>query len=222
MFQGAAQFIPQSGSPRRIQIGTTTPPSKWMSSDELREAPEPIGADASAVRRPGDIGKMSLPGAQAKTAFYWTDRTNRWGVPGGRTPTTHIIKPCIPGLMAWSRNEHLCQDIGSPARDACSAVVCADARRAVHSWSSATTDCPPSPGTPISTTHSSRGRVPGPGPDANQQVSGGWCGPGISQITNTHQARERRPEADVERFLKANMFNWLIGGPMRTRRTIHF
>ncbi|MGH8326125.1 MAG: HipA domain-containing protein, partial [Steroidobacteraceae bacterium] len=56
---------------------------------------------------------MSLPGAQAKTAFYWDLQRNRWGVPGGRSPTTHIIKPCVPGFDGLVENEHLCQDIAA-------------------------------------------------------------------------------------------------------------
>ena len=55
---------------------------------------------------------MSLPGAQAKTAFCWDDRHRRWGVPSGRAPTTHIIKPAISGFDGPAENEHLvCQDI---------------------------------------------------------------------------------------------------------------
>jgi serine/threonine-protein kinase HipA len=37
-------------------------------------------------------------------------------------------------------------------------------------------------------------------------------GPGISQITTLIRRVSADPEVDVERFLKANMFNWLIGG----------
>jgi serine/threonine-protein kinase HipA len=37
-------------------------------------------------------------------------------------------------------------------------------------------------------------------------------GPGILQITTLIRRISAEPEADVERFLKANIFNWLIGG----------
>jgi serine/threonine-protein kinase HipA len=37
-------------------------------------------------------------------------------------------------------------------------------------------------------------------------------GPGIPQITTLIRRVSASPEVDVERFLKANMFNWLIGG----------
>src|SRR5262249_17075044 len=65
---GAAQFIPPERFPE-IQA-EQHPNIEWISIDELRERLNQLRADISAVRRPGDIGKMSLPGAQAKTAFY--------------------------------------------------------------------------------------------------------------------------------------------------------
>ena len=37
-------------------------------------------------------------------------------------------------------------------------------------------------------------------------------GPGISQITTLIRRVSASPQVDVERFIKANMFNWLIGG----------
>lgn len=37
-------------------------------------------------------------------------------------------------------------------------------------------------------------------------------GPGIPQITTLIRRVSADPEVDVERFLKANMLNWLIGG----------
>ena len=93
---GAAQFIP----PEQADAieSEHAPRIDWISIADLRERLRQLREDISAVRRPGDIGKLSLPGAQAKTAFYWDVARNRWGIPGGRTPTTHIIKPCIPGF----------------------------------------------------------------------------------------------------------------------------
>jgi serine/threonine-protein kinase HipA len=81
--------------------------------DELAQRLAQLQADVAAVRRPGDKGKMSLPGAQAKTAFCWDERHRRWGVPSGRAPTTHIIKPAVPGLDGLVENEHLCQKIAA-------------------------------------------------------------------------------------------------------------
>ena len=66
---------------------------------------------------PHDTGQFSLAGAQPKTALLFDGQ--RWGVPGGRTPTTHILKPPIRGLDGHAENEHLClalaRALGLPA-----------------------------------------------------------------------------------------------------------
>jgi serine/threonine-protein kinase HipA len=46
--------------------------------------------------------------AQAKTALPLDG--NRWGIPSGSIPTTHILKPAIAGLDDHGLNEHLCLD----------------------------------------------------------------------------------------------------------------
>jgi serine/threonine-protein kinase HipA len=51
-------------------------------------------------------GQFSLAGAQAKTALYRDD--GRWGVPGGRLPTTHILKPLAGQRDGMPENEHFC------------------------------------------------------------------------------------------------------------------
>jgi serine/threonine-protein kinase HipA len=153
---------------------------------------------------------MSLPGAQAKTAFYRDPQTGRWGVPGGRTPTTHIIKPCIPGFEGLVENEHLCQDIaarlGMPA--ARSSVLTLDQPYIVVERYDR---LPPVPGTefPRRIHQEDVCQALGLMPTRKYQDDGG---PGISQITTLIKRVSADPEADVERFLKANMFNWLIGG----------
>jgi serine/threonine-protein kinase HipA len=205
---GAAQFISLE---RLAEIQAEQHPTvEWINIDELRERLSQLRADFSAVRRPGDIGKMSLPGAQAKTAFYRDPQTNRWGVPGGRTPTTHIIKPCIPGFDGLVENEHLCQDIaarlGMPA--ARSFVLMLDQPYIVVERYDR---LPPAPGTelPRRIHQEDVCQALGLMPTGKYQEDGG---PGISQITTLIRRVSADPEADVERFLKANMFNWLIGG----------
>lgn len=205
---GAAQFIPPE---RRAEVQSEQHlVIEWISIDELRERLIQLRADIAAVRRPGDIGKMSLPGAQAKTAFYWDRQTNRWGVPGGRTPTTHIIKPCVPGFDGLVENEHLCQDIaarlGLPA--ARSFVLTLDQPYIVVERYDRLS---PAPGTrlPRRIHQEDMCQALGLMPTRKYQEDGG---PGIPQITTLIRRVSASPEVDVERFLKANMFNWLIGG----------
>ena len=78
--------------------------------------------------------------------------------------------------IEWVENEHPCQDIaarlGMPA--ARSFVLTLDQPYIVVERYDR---LPALAGNPIPTTHSSRGRVSGPGPDANKNVSRGWVGP---------------------------------------------
>jgi serine/threonine-protein kinase HipA len=49
-------------------------------------------------------------GAQPKTALFHDNR--RWGIPSGRTPTTHILKPpSQPDLDGFEINEHFCLNL---------------------------------------------------------------------------------------------------------------
>lgn len=205
---GAAQLIPPE---RRAEIQSAQHPIiEWISVDELRERLIQLRADVSAVRRPGDIGKLSLPGAQAKTAFYWDRQTDRWGVPGGRTPTTHIIKPCIPGFDGLVENEHLCQEIAArleiPA--ARSFVLMLDEPYIVVERYDR---LPPAPGSelPRRIHQEDMCQALGLMPTRKYQEDGG---PGISQIVTLIRRVSASPDIDVQCFLKANMFNWLIGG----------
>jgi serine/threonine-protein kinase HipA len=205
---GAAQFIP----PERLQEirSERQPAIDWMTIDELTQRLQQLRTDIAAVRRPGDIGKMSLPGAQAKTAYYWDKQVNRWGVPGGRTPTTHIIKPCVPGFDGLVENEHLCQDIaarlGMPAAN--SYVLALDQTYIVVERY----DRLPAAGGSsfVQRIHQedvcqALGLMPG----KKYQEDGG---PGITQIVALIRRVSSDPDVDVDRFLQANMFNWLIGG----------
>ncbi|MGH8235632.1 MAG: type II toxin-antitoxin system HipA family toxin [Steroidobacteraceae bacterium] len=204
---GAAQFIPPE---RLAEVQTDQPRIAWMTLDELAERLRQLRADISAVRRPGDIGKMSLPGAQAKTAFYWDEQQQRWGIPGGRTPTTHIIKPAIPGFNGLVENEHLCQDIASrvglPA--ARSRVLQLDESYIVVERYDR---LPPVPGSPFVRRIHQEDMCQALGlmPARKYQEEGG---PGITAIVTLIRRVSTDPEVDIDRFQQANMLNWLIGG----------
>lgn len=204
---GAAQYIPPE---RLAEVKADQLAVAWMTLDELAQRLRELRDDISAVRRPGDIGKMSLPGAQAKTAFYWDEQKKRWGVPGGRTPTTHIIKPAIPGFRGLVENEHICQDIASrlglPA--ARSRVLKLDESYIVVERYDR---LPPSPGSPFVRRIHQEDMCQALGlmPARKYQEEGG---PGINTIITLIRRVSADPEVDVDRFLQANMLNWLIGG----------
>ena len=101
---GAVQFLPPE---RRDELASAPPvATAWLTEAEVARRLRALQADASAGRSPGDAGQFSLAGAQPKTALLFDGR--RWGVPSGRTPTTHILKPSANGFAGHAENEHLC------------------------------------------------------------------------------------------------------------------
>ena len=78
----------------------------WLTNAEVEARLRILRNDTSAWRLEEDVGQFSLAGAQSKTALLLED--GRWGVPGGLKPTTHILKPPIPGFPGHCENEHLC------------------------------------------------------------------------------------------------------------------
>ncbi|MGH6704413.1 MAG: HipA domain-containing protein, partial [Bradyrhizobium sp.] len=66
---------------------------------------------------PRDTGQFSLAGTQPKTALLL--QNDRWGIPSGRIPTTHILKPPTGHFDGHAENEHIClmlaRNLGLPA-----------------------------------------------------------------------------------------------------------
>ncbi|HYH17816.1 MAG TPA: type II toxin-antitoxin system HipA family toxin [Azospirillum sp.] len=81
---------------------------RWLTEEELGQRLAELRKDAAAGRRHGDPGQFSLAGAQAKTALHYDPQGDRWGVPEGGVPTTHIFKPPMPALSGHTENEHFC------------------------------------------------------------------------------------------------------------------
>jgi serine/threonine-protein kinase HipA len=101
---GAVQFVHPE---RRDELLSRTQAKiEWLTEADVASRLRALQADASASRVPGDIGYFSLAGAQPKTALLFDGQ--RWGVPSGREPTTHILKPQTGGFDGHAENEHLC------------------------------------------------------------------------------------------------------------------
>ncbi len=118
---GALQFLPDGaevpppGPPQFAPLGDA---EIAQTIRDLATAPLGIRADGEREFR------ISIAGAQDKTAFLWNDG---WCLPQGATPTTHIFKPQLGELpngldMARSvENEHfcltLCRELGLDAAE---------------------------------------------------------------------------------------------------------
>lgn len=78
----------------------------WLDESNIAQRLRSLRSDPSAWRLGADTGQFSLAGAQAKTALLFEN--GNWGVPSGRLPTTHILKPPIPAFDGHVENEHFC------------------------------------------------------------------------------------------------------------------
>jgi serine/threonine-protein kinase HipA len=217
---GAVQFFrPERYSD--LEAGDE-PQISWLTPADLAERMRILRDDAAAGRIARDTGQFSLAGAQPKTALLRKGR--RWGVPSGRTPTSHILKPAAREFDGHAENEHLCL---AAAND----LDLIAARSEVRHFGDVGVIIVErydryGEGTDLLRIHQEdMCQALRLHPGKKYQADGG---PGAKEIVallraSVHQPRETETdpdvhtaedpvETDVWRFLKALVFNWLIGG----------
>jgi serine/threonine-protein kinase HipA len=101
---GAVRFVVEERLPAIARDGDGT--VRWLTTGDVAARLRDLRRDVTAWRGADDAGQFSLAGAQPKTALFHDGK--RWGIPSGRTPTTHILKPGAPGLDGHAENEHFC------------------------------------------------------------------------------------------------------------------
>ncbi len=86
---GAVQFV----TPDRLEALRSGAEDKveWLDETAIAKRLQTLREDHAAWRLPRDTGQFSLAGAQPKTALLL--QKGKWGIPSGRIPTTHILKP---------------------------------------------------------------------------------------------------------------------------------
>lgn len=203
---GAVQFVqperlPEYQNPGPAQI-------QWLTTTELAERMALLRKDAAAFRLVNDQGRMSLAGAQAKTALYFDGQ--RWGVPAGRMPTSHILKPPIPGFDGIVENEHLCQDIAARCGLAAARSFVLELDEPVIVVERFDRLPHPDPARILRRVHQedmcqALQHLPSEKYQENR-------GPGIEAIVRLLHAISTTAPDDVWRFLDANILNYLIGG----------
>ncbi len=103
---GAVQFV----RPERYEAARSGGSVEWLEAEDIGRWLHALRIDPTMWHYKRHGPQWSLTGAQAKLALLY-DGT-RWGRPGGATPTTHILKPTIPGYEHHDVNEHVCLEIG--------------------------------------------------------------------------------------------------------------
>jgi serine/threonine-protein kinase HipA len=201
---GAVQFVPadrldsvQSGADDRVD---------WLSEAEIARRLKTLREDHAAWRLPGDTGQFSLAGAQPKTAFLFQNR--KWGIPSGRLPTTHILKPPTGHFDGHAENEHICLslagNLGLPAAQ--SAVLRFEDEIAI---SVERYDRLRSGNRVIRVHQEDVCQALGVPPTRKYQNDGG---PGVVQIAELLKTYSSNPDEDVQTLADAIGFNWLIAG----------
>lgn len=200
---GAVQFL----TDEKLESPTHPDEITWLTNDEIGRRLADLRADVAAGRRRGDQGQFSLAGAQAKTAFY-RDSAGRWGVPEGRIPTTHILKPPIPDLVGHTENEHFCLRLAQLAglHAARSEVIDFAGEKAivVERYDRITQE-----GIVYRLHQEDMCQALGVHPMRKYEKDGG---PGLVRIMKDVLDRSQDRDTDRRRFMEAVIFNFLIAG----------
>lgn len=201
---GAVQFV----RPERLDavLAGETGDVAWLENAEIAARIRQLREDQSAWRRPGDTGQFSLAGAQPKTALLLQD--GRWGVPSGRIPTTHILKPPSADFDGHAENEHFClalaRALGLPVATSTVMRFEDEVVFVVDRYDRQATDRGV-----IRIHQEDMCQALGVPPTHKYENEGG---PGVSAIAGLLREHSRASAEDVQTFLDALALNWLIGG----------
>src|SRR5271154_3387933 len=201
---GAVQFV---RADRVDAIRRRSPADvEWLTTATIAQRLRALRADHAAWRLPRDTGQFSLAGAQPKTALLFLN--GRWGLPSGRVPTTHILKPPTGEFDGHAENEHFCLELGGALgltvphsrimrfEDEMAIVVERYDRMQVNGR--------------FARIHQEDMCQALALPPTRKYESEG--GPGVRQIVELLRLFSSSAEEDVWRFIETVAFNWLIAG----------
>jgi serine/threonine-protein kinase HipA len=201
---GAFQFARAA----RLEVlqGPVTPTVAWLTEAELADRLRALGGPGAPARFTGDAGYFSLAGAQPKIALHAAD--GRWGIPGGRTPTTHILKPPLGRrpeyLVAELVGQRLTAAIGLPAADASALQVEDQWVLAVRRYDRYVRD-----GEWRRAHQEDACQALGLPPALKYEREGA---PGVAAIVRLLRDTSERAGEDVDAFLSMIALNWLMVG----------
>lgn len=180
---------------------------EWLSEAQVAERLRHLKQEPGAWREPEDTGLFSLAGAQPKTALLFDGE--QWGVPSGRTPTTHILKPPVQEKYAgFAENEHAClrlaAAVGLPAVHS-QVLHFQDEGAIVVERFDRLRD-----GAEFIRLHQEDFcQALGVPPQEKYEADGG---PGATDVIGVLQGYAMEPDKDVATLVGALALNWVIGG----------
>jgi serine/threonine-protein kinase HipA len=201
---GAAQFVRPERSADFFH--QRKPRVDWLSEADVAARLRDLRHDPTAWRALRDTGYFSLAGAQAKTALFFDGE--RWGVPSGRTPTTHILKPPTRAFDGHAENELFClrlaRRLGLPAADAEVVTFKAETAIVVERYDRVRLD-----DTVVRVHQEDICQALGLSPTKKYENEGG---PGVRATVDLIRDVSSLRAEDLATFLGAIIFNWLIAG----------
>lgn len=179
---------------------------QWLDEAQIEDRLRTLRQDHSAWRDRRDHGQFSLAGAQPKTALL--QRNGQWGVPSGRNPTSHILKPPTGAFDGHAENEHFClrlaARLGLP-------VAWSEVRRfggeiaiVVERYDRRMLD-----GRLLRIHQEDICQALGVPPTRKYQAD---QGPNVKRCVTLIRDQSSEPGEDVQTFVQAVLFNWIIGG----------
>jgi len=201
---GAVQFV----RPERVEhmLAEAAPPIEWLNQAGVADRLRALREDHAAWRIPRDAGQFSLAGAQPKTALLLEN--GRWGVPSGRIPTTHILKPPSGDFDGHVENEHFCMELaralGIPVADSRIMRFGDEIAFVTERYDRVRTEAG------LRRVHQEDiCQALGIYPTRKYQNEGG---PGILDIVELLRTYSTNPTEDIRTFIDAIAYNWLIAG----------
>jgi serine/threonine-protein kinase HipA len=201
---GAVQFV----IPERLDAlrGGKEDKVEWLDESDIAMRLKTLREDHAAWRLPRDTGQFSLAGAQPKTALLL--QNDRWGIPSGRIPTTHILKPPTGHFDGHAENEHICltlaRNLGLPTAQSKVMRFAEEIVIVIERYDRQ------SKGNDIIRVHQEDiCQALGIMPTKKYQNEGGPSAVNIAELLRTYSTDR---EADLDTFIAALGFNWLIAG----------
>ena len=153
-------------------------------------------------------GPSSAPITPLRGSFFHAG-AHKWGIPRGRIPTTHILKPPTGAFDGHAENEHLClrtaRNLGLPTATTRVIEFKGEVAIAVERYDRALS------GRDILRVHQEdMCQALGLPPTKTYQNEGG---PSAADLANLIRLYSSARDEDVGRFVDAILFNFLIAGP---------
>ena len=178
----------------------------WLSEQDVARRLRDLVANHGTGRAPDDRGYFSLAGAQPKTVLIRDG--DRWGLPSGCVPSTHILKPTAMNLEGFAANEHLClvlaDELGLSAARSEVRSFGGEAAIVVERYDRVVVE-----GRVVRVHQEDFCQALAVPPAGKYEAEGG---PGASACVALLLRHSTDPDADVGAFLDALALNWVLAG----------